>query len=92
MSSMTPVYDSVASIHAGGVMPAVPRHPDIYQQLCGEHGEVLDGPRLAVETGTHDPTLTDAAPLPVPSDQPGWFEPSVNSGRRPASDTGWFAA
>ena len=91
MSSMTPLYDSVLATDADGAVPAVPRHPDIYQQLCREHSEVSTWGDNPLEAEGHAPTL--AAAPPVPSVESGWFETSDHTGRPPTSgQAGWFAA
>ena len=75
MVSMTPLYDGMVATQASewGTTPAWPRHPDIYQQLCREFGDVHAGraelfdavaPDLLVEPGAADGT---------PSGYAGWF-------------------
>ena len=89
MTSMTPLYDSMVCAPAGGVLPAVPRHPDIYQQLCCERGEIFDWPVEPAAAQVHD-----AAGLgPVAGGEPGWFETRDEAGWLPSGDqAGWFAA
>ena len=89
MTSMTPLYDSMVCAPAGGELPAVPRHPDIYEQLCSERGEIFDWPAEPAEA-----EVRAAAGLgPVAGGDPGWFETSDEAGWLPSGDqAGWFAA
>ena len=93
MTSMTPLYDSMVCAPAGGVLPAVPRHPDIYQQLCCEHGEIFDWPVEPAEAQVHDAAHGVAGLGPVAGGDPGWFETRDEAGWLQSGDqAGWSAA
>lgn len=93
MSSMTPLCNSMVCAPAGAVLPAVPRHPDICQQLCREHGEVSDWPVEPAEAQVRDTAHAVAGLGPVAGGIPGWFDACNEAGWLASGDqVGWFAA
>jgi len=90
---MTPLYDSLAGTSAGGAPPAVPCHPDIYEQVCLEHGEAFNWPVQPAEVLASDAAQGVAGQVAAVRTEPGWFETGDDASQSPSGDrVDWFAA
>jgi hypothetical protein len=90
---MTPLYDSLVGTSAGGAPPAVPSHPDIYEQVCLEHGVAFDWPVQLAEVLASDAAHGVAGQDAAVRAEPGWFETGGDTSQSPSGDrVNWFAA